>query len=154
MKIIKLIQKSKYLFIINIIFIIDYCSKNYIISNLRKNEKKVINAFLNIKNIQNYGLIFGVLEKKIKNNTLLFYSINLFLLTLIILIIYFFLKKNNSNKLIYTLLLSGALGNLFNRLKYGYIIDFFDVHYKWYHLPTFNISDISIFLSLILFILK
>ncbi|MEO8874908.1 MAG: signal peptidase II [Polyangiaceae bacterium] len=46
------------------------------------------------------------------------------------------------------LVLGGALGNVFDRIRYGYVIDFIDVHVKWqnadHHWPTFNIADVAI----------
>ncbi|MDF1582098.1 MAG: signal peptidase II [Methyloprofundus sp.] len=43
-----------------------------------------------------------------------------------------------------SLILGGALGNLIDRLIYGYVIDFFDVYYQAYHWPVFNIADSAI----------
>ena len=40
-----------------------------------------------------------------------------------------------------TLILGGALGNLFDRLVHGHVVDFFDVYYEQYHWPIFNIAD-------------
>ena len=42
------------------------------------------------------------------------------------------------------LVLGGAAGNLYDRINYGYVIDFLDVFYGTYHWPTFNIADSSI----------
>src|SRR5262249_6305384 len=46
------------------------------------------------------------------------------------------------------LVLGGALGNVFDRIRYGYVIDFVDVHIMWHgkdrHWPTFNVADIAI----------
>ncbi len=48
------------------------------------------------------------------------------------------------------LILGGAVGNLIDRLIYGYVIDFLDVHYKTWHWPAFNIADSAITLGVIL----
>ena len=40
--------------------------------------------------------------------------------------------------------MAGALGNMYDRLRYGYVTDFIDVYYKQYHWPAFNIADMSI----------
>lgn len=46
------------------------------------------------------------------------------------------------------LVLGGALGNVFDRIRYGHVIDFIDVHVKWqnadHHWPTFNVADVAI----------
>jgi signal peptidase II len=146
--------KIKNILIIYIIFIIDYYTKSFLISTLKINEKRKIFKFLNIRNTKNYGLIFGLFKKQMLYNNFFLYSINILFLISIFSIIYFCFKKKNSNNLSFTLLISGALGNFFDRLKYGYVIDFFDFHCYKYHFPIFNIADISIFFSLILFIIK
>ena len=42
------------------------------------------------------------------------------------------------------LILGGAVGNLIDRLRFGYVIDFIDVYYKTYHWPVFNLADSAI----------
>ncbi|NOT11943.1 MAG: signal peptidase II [Methylococcaceae bacterium] len=49
-----------------------------------------------------------------------------------------------------SLVLGGAVGNLIDRLMYGYVIDFLDVYYQDWHWPAFNIADSSITLGVIL----
>lgn len=43
-----------------------------------------------------------------------------------------------------TLLMGGAFGNLIDRLRLGYVVDFIDVHWGVYHWPAFNIADSAI----------
>jgi signal peptidase II len=49
-----------------------------------------------------------------------------------------------------SLVLGGAMGNLIDRLAYGYVIDFLDVYYQTWHWPAFNIADSAITLGVIL----
>jgi signal peptidase II len=51
------------------------------------------------------------------------------------------------------LILGGALGNLFDRLYHGHVVDFVDVYYRAWHWPTFNIADSAIFIGAVLLIL-
>jgi signal peptidase II len=48
------------------------------------------------------------------------------------------------------LVLGGAVGNLIDRLLYGYVIDFLDVYYQSWHWPAFNIADSAITLGVVL----
>lgn len=48
------------------------------------------------------------------------------------------------------LVLGGAIGNLIDRLLYGYVIDFFDVYYGAWHFPAFNVADSAITLGVML----
>ena len=51
-----------------------------------------------------------------------------------------------------SLVLGGALGNALDRLIYGYVIDFVDVHYSGWHWPTFNVADAAIVTGAVLFV--
>jgi len=50
--------------------------------------------------------------------------------------------------------LGGAIGNLIDRLAYGYVIDFLDVYYQAWHWPAFNIADSAITLGVVLMLLE
>jgi len=52
------------------------------------------------------------------------------------------------------LVLGGAIGNLIDRLAYGYVIDFLDVYYQTWHWPAFNIADSAITLGVVLMLLE
>jgi signal peptidase II len=53
-----------------------------------------------------------------------------------------------------SLVLGGAIGNLIDRLAYGYVIDFLDVYYQSWHWPAFNIADSAITLGVVLMLLE
>ena len=85
--------------------------------------------------------------------TLLFF---LGLLSLIISCYIFFLIFKSDDQLEFTglsLILGGALGNGFDRLKNGYVIDFIDIYYNNLHWPAFNFADSFITIGAILFLL-
>ena len=53
-----------------------------------------------------------------------------------------------------SLVLGGAIGNLIDRLAYGYVIDFLDVYYQTWHWPAFNTADSAITLGVVLMLLE
>jgi signal peptidase II len=53
-------------------------------------------------------------------------------------------------RLALSFILGGALGNLIDRVRQGYVIDFIDVYYKQHHWPVFNIADSAICLGAVL----
>jgi signal peptidase II len=60
-------------------------------------------------------------------------------------------KKKDKNKILsYSLILAGAIGNLIDRVNYGFVVDFIDLHIKNWHFATFNIADFSIFIGMII----
>lgn len=53
-----------------------------------------------------------------------------------------------------SLILSGAIGNVIDRLLYGHVIDFIDVYYQQYHWPAFNIADSAITVGVVIMLLS
>lgn len=97
-------------------------------------------------NIENNGFAFGLLKKAPNHlQDIFFIAVPIFALILILLI---FIKLRDGQmltSLALTCILGGAVGNLLDRLKFGFVIDFLDIHYKdTYHLPPLNVADISI----------
>ena len=62
------------------------------------------------------------------------------------------ITKHREN-IAFALVLAGALGNLVDRLMFGYVVDFLDFDLGFYRWPTFNVADISIFIGAALLIL-
>jgi len=51
------------------------------------------------------------------------------------------------------LVLGGAVGNVIDRVRFGYVVDFIDVYYRAWHWPTFNIADSAITIGAVLLVL-
>ena len=62
-------------------------------------------------------------------------------------------RKLNSTSIALALILGGALGNAYDRMRFGYVIDFLEVHIIHYHWPDFNVADSSIVVGGILLLL-
>jgi signal peptidase II len=93
--------------------------------------------FLHIVNVRNTGAAFGML-KGIDSNFFIFISI------IAIVFVIIMLKKKTYNSFGLSLLLGGAIGNLIDRLIYGYVIDFIDISFGRFHWPAFNVADSSL----------
>ncbi|XBC43972.1 MAG: signal peptidase II [Buchnera aphidicola (Floraphis choui)] len=138
--------------IISLVILLDCLSKRWVINNLSLFEEKIITSMLNIVHIQNYGLAFGIFSEINQENKYFSYLINIITIVIILKIICYILKNPNYYNIPYTLIISGAIGNLIDRLYFGFVIDFIDVHFKNWHFAVFNIADISIFFGSILII--
>jgi len=132
-----------------IIFILDQIVKLAIGFSIPLNRSKIIiKDFFSISNVHNYGAAFSIFY----GNRILLIIVSLLALFLI----YFFLLRNLKNTkleiITYSLLIGGILGNLLDRIIYGYVVDFFDFKIFGYNFPVFNIADICIVCSAILII--
>ena len=128
-----------------LIVVIDQVSKELINIYLRLNESiKIINNFFYITNAHNEGAAWSILS----GNTLL-----LILITFIS--IYLIYKYTKEYKGIFKYILyGGIIGNLIDRISYGYVRDFIDFRIFNYNYPVFNISDICIFIGIFILVIK
>ena len=144
-------NRSKFLYSFSIALLsilIDQLSKYFVENNLEIFiNGLVILEGVNLVYVQNNGISFGMLS----NFNITFF---LGLLSLIISCYIFFLIFKSDDQLEFTglsLILGGALGNGFDRLKNGYVIDFIDIYYNNLHWPAFNFADSFITIGAILF---
>ncbi len=141
---------KKKIFIITVLFLIlDIITKLLIDFNMNLSHSiTIISSFFYLTKVYNYGASWSVLSG---------YNILLIIITIIMLIIlYFYQKKFRENKrniLAFGLLYGGILGNLLNRIVYGYVIDFLDFKIFNYDFPVFNFADTFIVFGLILLII-
>ena len=147
--------KKKYnllgILIIILAFFFDRYSKIKIVDYLINNNRIYINDFINLDLVWNTGIGFGLFSS---NSNLIYHSITTIISIIIIFLFYLFIKSNFIDKLLFSLILGGALGNLYDRLIYLAVPDFIDLHYQNFHWFTFNIADIFITIGIIMLIFK
>ena len=143
-------QNILFALIILIIFIIDRISKINIINNFNENSY-FINSFTNLDLIWNVGIGFGFLST---DSNLIYGLITLFIALVILMLIYVLILSNNLDKLIYSMIIGGAIGNFYDRLMFKAVPDFIDLHYNNFHWFTFNVADIFITVGIMIFILR
>ena len=151
----KKIFKNYYLetILILIIFFLDRISKLFVIhlDKLNFNSEIYSSKFLNIHLIWNEGIAFGLFSF---NENYLYNGLT-FLIFLVIIFIIFMIKKSNPlRKYALLLVLSGALGNFFDRLIYKAVPDFIDLHIGNFHWFIFNVADIFITFGIFFMIRK
>ena len=143
-------KKKIYLFIfVLVLFTIDRVSKILILKNFLNNSSSeiYINSFLNFSLVWNSGIGFGILQLEAN----IFYLLISIIITAInlILIYWMFTSSNYLESIFISIILGGALGNLFDRYYYSSVPDFIDLHYESFHWFTFNIADIFITIGII-----
>ncbi|MBL7158279.1 MAG: signal peptidase II [Candidatus Omnitrophica bacterium] len=140
-------MRSLWFILAIIIAVTDQASKFFISSNLNLNEPvPVIQNFFHLALVHNTGVAFGLL----KNSTLFFAGISL---VAVLFIIFYLTRRTDKNftfKLGLTMILGGAIGNLIDRVRLGYVIDFLDF-LVW---PVFNIADSCITIGAVLILVS
>lgn len=131
-----------------IVIIIDRILKVLVTNNFVLDARnKIIDGFFYITNCHNEGAAFSLFSGNV---------LFLIFITLIVLfLIYRTINKENVNKigiLAYGLLLGGILGNLYDRIFYGYVIDYLDFVIFKFNFAIFNLADAAIVIGAILLI--
>ncbi len=143
-------QNIFYLILIFVIFSLDRISKIKILEDFN-DEIYFVNNFLNLDLIWNIGIGFGFLSTE---STIIYNLVTLLIGSVVGILIYVSLVSDNFDKLIYSIIIGGATGNLFDRLYYKAVPDFIDLHYDNFHWFTFNVADIFITIGILIFIMR
>ncbi|MFT6632584.1 MAG: signal peptidase II [Bacteriovoracaceae bacterium] len=146
---------SLYILLIVVLVIIDQVSKIYVAGNFYLGESvPVIDGFFNFTYVRNPGAAFGfggAFHNWIRYSLFLALPV-LACLWLVVLLV----KSLAGSKVMtyaYTLILAGAIGNLIDRFRLDYVIDFFDFYIGRHHFATFNVADSAITIAAGLIIL-
>tara|TARA_B100001248_G_C27049048_1_gene304394 strand:- start:45 stop:536 length:492 start_codon:yes stop_codon:yes gene_type:complete len=148
----KIITKNNLysLCVISIIFFLDRYTKLIILNNFNENSY-YLNDFLNLDLIWNIGIGFGFLSTE---STIIYNLVTLLIGSVVVILIYVSLISDKFDKLIYSIIIGGAIGNFYDRLYYKAVPDFIDLHYDNFHWFTFNVADIFISIGIMIFIMR
>lgn len=148
--------RSHYLLISIAVFLLDQISKQIVVQSLVQHQSiEVLPDFFSISYIHNRGAVFGL--GSTFATPYLSWLLSLLSVVSLVVILAYFLRVNATNRRLYTglaLVLGGAMGNLYDRLKNGYVVDFIDVHWFLHHWPTFNLADSAICIGVGLLLLS
>lgn len=145
-------KKNFFLSIIIIVvtFSLDRISKIKIIKEY-EGHTHFINDFINLDLIWNTGIGFGLLS----TNSFIIYNLISFVTALVIIVLlYFIVISKIIEKLLFSLIAGGAIGNLYDRILFNAVPDFIDIHYKGIHWFTFNVADVFITFGIILLLFR
>ena len=116
----------------------------------------LVSGYLDLRYTENEAIAFSFLDSVPKSlKRPLFASLQLFSSLLVCILLVLWRKKPFWSLLPFVLILSGALGNAFDRVRFGYVVDFIHFHiqdrFSW---PVFNVADILISVGIGLLILQ
>jgi len=124
---------------------IDQASKVWVVRNLPLFEPRdLVDGFLGLIHVRNTGVAFSLLSSLDARwvHPMLILATSLAMAAVVAYI--WFLPGKGASPFGLGLILGGAIGNLIDRARLGYVVDFIDLHWHAYHWPTFNVADIGI----------
>lgn len=139
-----------WLIISTIVFFVDIASKFWILTKFNLYESINVLPFFSITYVQNIGAAFSIFE----GQRWMLAAVALLISGAIVYMLYRNKRQQILENFSLSLILGGALGNLFDRLYHGFVVDFLDVNFGSWHYPTFNIADCAICIGIGLFILS
>jgi len=129
-----------------VVLVLDQVSKLAVEQSIAEwKSLSVIPGFFNLVHVLNKGAVFGFLNRA--DTTWQVYFFIAASLAAVGVILYLLRTEQYGDKMMLAglgLLLGGALGNLFDRVRLGFVIDFLDFYVGRYHWPAFNVADIAI----------
>lgn len=122
-------------------FVVDRVTKILSVNFLKDGDVTILKNFFDLQYVENHGAAFGIMQ----NKQLI---ISIITLAVVVGMIFYLVKYKPGSRLFRVSLaciIGGALGNLFDRLYYKYVVDFIFFHYKdTFTWPNFNVADILV----------
>ena len=144
---------SRWLGVAVLVVVLDQLSKLWISSHFLYGENLYVFGVFNLVLAHNTGAAFSFLSDAGGMQRWLFTAIAVVASVWIV----WLLRRHQHQKLCamaLSMILGGALGNLIDRISYGYVVDFLDFHWGVYHFPAFNLADSAITCGAFLLILE
>ena len=135
-----------------IVIVLDLYTKQLVLKALSYCEHVTVTSFFDLVRYHNEGAAFSFLAAAGGWQRMLFSGIALIASVIII----HLLRKHATQKLFcfaLALVLGGALGNLYDRVTLGYVVDFLFFHYQQYYWPAFNVADSAISVGVVLLLI-
>jgi signal peptidase II len=129
------------------VVILDQLSKLWI--NANRPQIGLLPGFLDLVYVENSGAIFGLFHSHAE----LFIALGIVASVVILVFLYYFPPATNVGTVSFALILSGAVGNLIDRIRFGYVIDFIGIHVQeLFHWPAFNVADAALTVGIFMLI--
>lgn len=140
-----------WLLLSTVIIMLDLWTKQMALNHLDYNSPvPVIDGVLNWTLLYNYGAAFSFLGDAGGWQKWLFSGLAVVISSLLAWWLSRLPRSDWKQAVPFALVIGGALGNLIDRLRFGYVVDFIDVYYDVHHWPAFNIADSAIVVGAIL----
>jgi signal peptidase II len=117
-------------------------------------SRAVVDGIVRLTYVQNRGAAFGILsDADLPYQSVLFAAVSLLALAAIGVYAWRLPAGSRLPRVALALIMGGAVGNLLDRVRFGYVVDFVDVHWGAHHWPAFNVADSAISIGVALLLL-
>lgn len=147
--------RSPYLWIAGMVVALDQLTKALVDRLMTLNESRpIVESVVRLTYVQNRGAAFGILsEAGLPYQSVLFSVVSLLALVAIALYAWRMPVQSRVPQTALALVMGGAIGNLLDRARLGYVIDYVDVYWGPHHWPAFNVADAAISIGVALLVL-
>jgi len=131
------------------VVVADINSKNWAVAALQYEPPIVLSPYLRFLYVENTGVAFGLFASNVE--IVRWVLVALTGMISIVLLGFLWHASTKLEMAAAALMVGGAWGNLYDRVFYGYVVDFIDAHWRGVHWPAFNIADIAVSVGACLF---
>ncbi len=144
----------RWLWVAAVIMLVDQLSKMWAVHNLKYAVPEQVFPGFNLTLLYNYGAAFSFLDNSSKTWQVFFLAaVALIVIAILLIWVSRIPKTQHILPIGLCLIVGGAVGNLYDRIAHGYVVDFLDFYVNNYHWPAFNVADSSICVGAILVII-
>ena len=126
-----------------VLLIADQFTKVLVLGSFQLGDSRVVTSFFNLVRVHNAGAAFSFLADASGWQRWFFTGLGVAAAVLIV-----WMLKNHAGQRLFgfalACILGGAIGNVIDRVLYGYVVDFLDFHWAGMHFPAFNVADSAI----------
>jgi signal peptidase II len=142
-----------WLFLSLIILILDQITKTWVSTHLSFNQPVNILPYFDLRLLHNTGAAWSILADQ--GGWQRWFLSGLAIIVSIVIMVWLTRLDSKQRWLAcgLALILGGALGNVMDRIIYGYVVDFIDIYYQAWHWPAFNIADIGISIGAVMLLI-
>lgn len=144
----------RWLWLVVVVLIVDLGSKYLILKDFMLGDTVPLFPSLNLHYARNYGAAFSFLADKDGWQRWFFAGIAIGINLILMVMMYRAKATDKLNNIAYALIIGGALGNLFDRLWHGFVVDMIDFYIGDWHFATFNLADTAICIGALLIVLE
>jgi signal peptidase II len=150
-------QRGLMLVIAAVVVVLDRITKHIVVSQLPNGQAHtVIPGIFRITDVHNTGAAFSMFAESTSPTTIrnILIAFSVFAVLILVAMLWRVGRDLTVSSVALALILGGAFGNLYDRVRYHYVVDFLEVHIHTYHWPDFNVADSCICIGACLLLIE